>query len=273
MVLATVLAGMLLRWRHREYRLEAGLFNAATLLADLGHYSEAEAALRDVLAIIRESWGERNQSVLSLQLNLVTVLWNSGKHAEAERLLSVTLKTAEDACGRGHPVVAECLYQQGYMLKEAGDLTAAKAKVREAIRILRRSKAHFLSPGSRRARIADYLAVLGIVLLGQHEYEDAENYLRECLEIRTEQLPEHWTRFHAMNLLGVALARLGKLEEAEPLLLEGYAKMNPPASNTARKLEALERIVVFYEAWGKLEQAAEWRAKLAATTGPASESP
>ena len=56
---------------------------------------------------------------------------------------------------------------------------------------------------------------------------------------------------------------LRRFEEAERLLLESYEKLDPP-SPPLRKLrrgEALERIVGLYEAWGKPEKAAEWRAK------------
>ena len=100
----------------------------------------------------------------------------------------------------------------------------------------------------------------------------------------------HWLIFNTMSVLGESLAgqaadrsltvaaRIEKLREAEPLLLEGYEGMkdNPEAPDE-RKREALERIIKLYEAWdaaepgqGYADQAAEWRAKLP-TTQPASE--
>ena len=70
-------------------------------------------------------------------------------------------------------------------------------------------------------------------------------------------------------------ARIEKLREAEPLLLNGYAKLNenaesiPEAARTLRLRQALERIVKLYESWDAAEpgqgydaEAAEWRAKL-----------
>ena len=65
-------------------------------------------------------------------------------------------------------------------------------------------------------------------------------------------------------------ARIEKLREAEPLLLEGYEGMNDHTDAPEdRKREALERIVNLYETWRAVEpetgydaQAAEWGAKL-----------
>jgi hypothetical protein len=39
--------------------------------------------------------------------------------------------------------------------------------------------------------------------------------------------------------------------------------MVPPERQAHRKREALERVVAFYEAWGKADKAALWRAKAA----------
>ena len=98
-------------------------------------------------------------------------------------------------------------------------------------------------------------------LLKQAKYADAEPLLRECLVIREKELPDHWLRWNALSMLGEALSGQGKHAEAEPLLIEGYEKMLPPDPLSFRKREALDRIIALYEAWGKPDKAAEWRAK------------
>ena len=55
--------------------------------------------------------------------------------------------------------------------------------------------------------------------------------------------------------------------DGEPLLLASYEGMKEreakiPSAGKPRLTEALERIVQLYDAWGKQEQAAEWRGKL-----------
>ncbi len=65
------------------------------------------------------------------------------------------------------------------------------------------------------------------------------------------------------SLLGETLSRTGRREEAETLLLDGYAGLtdNPHAPDSYRR-EALQRIVELYDVWGELDKAAEYRAKL-----------
>ena len=62
--------------------------------------------------------------------------------------------------------------------------------------------------------------------------------------------------------------------DAEPLLLAGYEGMKEreakiPHEYKRRVTEALERLVQLYDAWGKPDQAAEWRVKLEVQKGDA----
>jgi hypothetical protein len=70
------------------------------------------------------------------------------------------------------------------------------------------------------------------------------------------------------------LAGQEKYAEAEPLIIQGYeglqaraAKIPAPRKNSLD--EAAARIVQFYEAWGKTDQATMWKAKLGMPDLPA----
>ena len=57
-----------------------------------------------------------------------------------------------------------------------------------------------------------------------------------------------------------------KYAKAEPLLLSGYEGLKAreariPVPAKIRLTEAIDRLVQLYEAWGKPEQAAQWREK------------
>ena len=103
-------------------------------------------------------------------------------------------------------------------------------------------------------------------MLKQRRWADAEPVLRECLAIREAVLPEDWSTSAGRSSLGASLLGQGKYAEAEPLLIRGYEGLKarvsgiPPRSRS-RLAEAGGRIVALYEAWGKPEKAAEWRAK------------
>jgi hypothetical protein len=102
----------------------------------------------------------------------------------------------------------------------------------------------------------------------------AEAVLRECLAIREKTQPDRWSTFDARSMLGGSLLGEGKYAEAEPLIVSGYEGMKAreaqlPTTTTRHRLaRAAERIVRLYEAWGKPEEATEWRRKLGLTDLP-----
>jgi tetratricopeptide (TPR) repeat protein len=104
-------------------------------------------------------------------------------------------------------------------------------------------------------------------LLKQQRYTEAESLLRECLKYREQNAANDWATFSTKSLLGGSLLGQNKYAEAEPLLLAGYQGMKQregeiPLERKIRLTEAIERLVLLYAAWGKPEEAAEWRAKL-----------
>ena len=104
-------------------------------------------------------------------------------------------------------------------------------------------------------------------MLKQLKYADAELLLRESLHIREQKKQNDWKTFHTTSMLGGSLLGQMKFADAEPLLLAGYDGMNQretkiPAPDRHRLTDALGRLVQLYDAWGKPEKAAEWRAKL-----------
>jgi eukaryotic-like serine/threonine-protein kinase len=117
-------------------------------------------------------------------------------------------------------------------------------------------------------RAAGILAPLGLSLIQQGKWTDAEPILREALAIREKSKPDEWTTFNTRSLLGGSLLGQKKYDEAEPLIVSGYEgmkareeKIPPPAR--PRLTDSAERVVKLYEAWGKKDEAALWRARLA----------
>ncbi len=75
----------------------------------------------------------------------------------------------------------------------------------------------------------------------------------------------HWRTAEARSLLGEALTGLERYEEAETHLLDGHAGLDaslPGGRRTQKLPSSIDRLVRLYDAWGKPEKAAEWRAKL-----------
>jgi hypothetical protein len=115
--------------------------------------------------------------------------------------------------------------------------------------------------------LASAIASLGLNLLTQTKWSQAEPLLRESLAIREKAVPDDWTRFNAMSLLGAALCGQGRYAEAERFVVPGYEGMTAragkiPVSGKPRLAEAALRVVQLYESWGKIEPAAAWKQHL-----------
>ena len=112
--------------------------------------------------------------------------------------------------------------------------------------------------------VTGYQAALAECLLARSAFADAEPLLRGLCKARSSLTENRWLYYNAVSMHGGALTGLGRFDEAEPLVLEGYAKITPPEIREARRTQALERVVTLYEKWGKKDKAAKWRAKLKA---------
>ena len=123
------------------------------------------------------------------------------------------------------------------------------------------------------------LSNLGLLLLRQGKYADAEPVLRECLTIREKKTADSWTRFNTTSQLGESLLGRGRYAEAEPLLRAGYAGMKAretgiPPLDRVRLAEAADRLARLCEATSRPGEAAEWRAEQAKyPPGPAPRPP
>ena len=115
------------------------------------------------------------------------------------------------------------------------------------------------------------LAKIGGDLLHRNRHATAEPFLREAVEILQKKQPEAVATRNAESLLGGVLLEQKQYAAAEPLLLRGYEGLKAgegqlsPLYARFRVSEAGQRIVTLYEAWGKAEKAAQWRAKLLAS--------
>ncbi|MFN0126191.1 MAG: tetratricopeptide repeat protein [Verrucomicrobiales bacterium] len=115
---------------------------------------------------------------------------------------------------------------------------------------------------------------------------EAERLLREVLAVRQRDSSKSWRTDDVKSRLGGALVsvavtdpgldaegREAKLNEAEPLLLEGCERVQTGATDDKYKRDALERLVRLYEAWNKPDKRAEWQQKLEWLDKPREKSP
>jgi tetratricopeptide (TPR) repeat protein len=175
-----------------------------------------------------------------------------GEPTLAVRQYERALALREAMQGASHPDAAACRNQLAVAYRLAGRTT-------EAALLFDR---HLNSPSH-----ASALAARGLALLLEKKPAEAELKLREALTIRRKIQPGDWTTFDTESTLGEALLDQKRFADAEKPLLSGGEGLQQragaiPAQDKARLTKAIERLVRLYEAWGKPDEAAKWRAEL-----------
>jgi hypothetical protein len=178
-------------------------------------------------------------------------------------LMEKTLKLCKAKLGPEHPNTLTCMNNLAGAYDEVKQFDKAELLFRERLPLVQQKS------GGDSPAYAGALALLGLNLLHQKKWTDAEPLLRECLAIREKTQPDVWSTFNTKSLLGGALLGQKKYADAEPLLLAGYEGMKQreakiPAQHKIRLTEALERLVQLYEALDKKADAAKWHTALEA---------
>ncbi|HLG14769.1 MAG TPA: serine/threonine-protein kinase [Blastocatellia bacterium] len=240
-------------------RLAITLDNLASLLYSKGDYVAAEPLYREALGIFRKVLGNEHPDVAINLNNLATLRYAKGDYDGAEPLYREALATYRKLLGEEHPNLGNIMHNLARTLHAKGDYAAADPLYRRALD-LRRRKLREGHPD-----IAHSLVGFGLFLTDKGTPLDAEPLLREGLEIRRKAFSAgDWRTAEAQSVLGGCLAALKRYDEAEPLLVESYATLKAKRGDRDRTTQqTLKRLISLYEAWGKSEKAAPYRALLA----------
>src|SRR5262249_155649 len=103
-------------------------------------------------------------------------------------------------------------------------------------------------------------------------YGAAAYHVSAVLDARQRLLgADHFDTLVCRLELGTTRLGQGQYIEAEPLLLDAYARLKRhkdkmPATSRARVTEAVNRLIQRYDGWGRPDQAAKWREERVART-------
>jgi eukaryotic-like serine/threonine-protein kinase len=276
--------------------------NLATCYQDVGKLELALPLLEETLKLSRAKQGADHPITLTIMNNLALGYQEAGKLDLALPLLEETLKLWKAKKGADHPSTLTSMNNLALGYRAAGKLDLALPLFQEsAVGIEKRQfqyehAGNFINnlaycleqlkqfdqaelwrrkwlavvkerAGADSVAYAGELAGLGVNLLQQQKWTEAEVVLRECLALRAKQQPDAWTTFSSRSMLGGALFGQKKYAEAESLLLNGYDGMKKheatiPTPGKVRLTDALERLVQLYEAKGNKDEAAKWRKEL-----------
>ena len=242
----------------RSEDVAATLNNLGVLLGQRGDWAGAETLHREALDIIRAVRGPECPEVAAGMSTLGGVLEEKGDLAGAETLYRDGLAMRQRLLGPEHPDTTRSLYALAYLLRARGDPEGAVRLCRAVLALRGR-----VLPDAH-PMVAATLSVEGMSLVDLRRADAAEPLLRESLELRRHALPAgHWLIAASEGTLGACLTSRGRYAEAEVLLLRSHEGLRASRGDThTLTLEARRRLIALYDAWGKPEQAAEWRKTL-----------
>jgi serine/threonine protein kinase len=238
--------------------------NLGAIRYDLGHYSEAEQYDRQALGIV-QSWYGRDNPETAIDLTILArALVFQKRYDEATDLLQQSLAIKERAFGKVHPSVASTLNELGNVASKTGKYPLAKQYFNRMADIYRAvyGEHHYL--------VATALSNLASVYTAEHDWASAEKIFRQVIPLYTEtQSATHINTGIARTKLGRVLLRQRRYAQAEAETRAGYDILSPQMDPKVSWLtNARQDLVEEYDALDQPQQAAKFRAEIAATGSP-----
>jgi serine/threonine protein kinase/tetratricopeptide (TPR) repeat protein len=212
--------------------------------AGLGLYEQAEAHLRQALAIRRRLLGDRHAETAATAIGLARVLQTTRGHEEAFELCNAALAANRALLGQDSPEFARGLVlYAGLLPRVRGDVAGAERAYREALEIYARCY------GPQNEHSAAALGNLGALLLDYFRFDEAEPVMREAYDMAREALgADHPYTIMNGNNLAVLLAERGRADEAETVVSDALDAAQriygPEHPETARLMSQLAGLLL-----------------------------
>jgi tetratricopeptide (TPR) repeat protein len=221
--------------------------------------AQAETLFRNALATRRQLRGAEHADVAQTLLNLGMLLYRKRDYEQAESMLREALAMNVKVLGEEHPDVATTMNNLAFLLRDAGKYDEADGLYQRIVEMDRR----ILGPDHPNAAIT--LVNWANLLQRRGDYQGAVQRYREAIEVKRKTFaPDHWEIATVHSLLGECLTAAKDYPSAEPLLLGSYPIIRATFGDAHNRTKvALRRIADLYDAWGKTDAAAKYRALLA----------
>jgi serine/threonine protein kinase len=238
----------------RHVRLKSTLYQLGHIALGLDELAEAEHWYREALAVLELEYGPDHKDVEPALRLVASVARERGAYAEAASLHRRALAIARST----RQGLALSLFQAGRILIDAEEYSEAEAILRESLAVARKER------GENSVAVIWSQAHLGraVGYLGKHA--EAESLITGARAVARAAQPEtHTIHSSLQSLHGEILGLAGRHEEAESELLSAVTALEAqdgPGGRSTRR--PIMKLAALYEAWGKPQEAAGWRARL-----------
>ncbi|MFN0010065.1 MAG: tetratricopeptide repeat protein [Phycisphaerales bacterium] len=231
----------------------------ARTLIQGGETAEALALLESTLATQRTKLGSDHFDTLTTAGFLSDAYLNSGRLEEAATLRRQVAEGRARTLGPDHAQTLIGFSNLAFVLTDLKQFDEAEAVLLDLL--ARRERLY----GPEHNEVGVTVSLLGGNALAASDGAKAEPLLRRSLAIRIKNNAPTGLRGYVMTSLAAALLLQGKAADAEPLVREGATLVEADARTPTRnKREAFDRAAKVYDALGRTDEAAAWRAKASA---------
>ncbi|MCA8949384.1 MAG: serine/threonine protein kinase [Planctomycetes bacterium] len=238
-----------------------GRLGIALCLEKLEDFDAARAAFVDVVERAGAHLGPEDPDTLSAKNTFAVFLFHrgdiDGALAQFESLHEASVRIA----GPAHPNTVRYASNQALCHERRKRFAAAEAIYREILAARAASGAE--------VELTDLITRFNLVVALHNQ--DAEAKREEALELTDVLLADaarllpadNWRRAVFQQHRGIVLRKLGRYDEAERELVAARAVLEKTLGPTHDRTRSnSEEMVTLYEAWGRPESAAAWRARL-----------
>jgi len=221
-------------------------------------FDEAAELHREALRVRRDVLGKEHPDTLTSMAALAVVLTDKFELDEAEVLASEALEIRLQVLGEQHPRTIHSMYTLARIFKGQEKQAEAEELYERTLRVAREVY------GDGHPLVATLMYGLGLLLRDKGDLESALPLLRAVVQMRSDRLGEHsWKTANARADLGACILRLGHYEEAEKELLAAHQTfVSALGANGSCTLRTVKLLVELYDAWGRAQDAANWRERL-----------
>ncbi len=189
----------------------------AGLLASEGRLTEAEAIMRDVVALNEMVLGPRHPTLAITLNNLGRIYAREGKDADAEETLHRAISIKEHSLGRNHPSLAANLEALATVYLRQAKYALAEALYIRAVRLVEQSL------GDEHPQLAPLLINLAGVYLETDRLNSAEHAYQRALSLSSGPGEELYdTEEDALYGLALLSEKQGRLPRAEGFIAEPW---------------------------------------------------
>lgn len=228
------------------------------LQRQLHRVDEAEALYREALPIQEAVLGDSHPRLVHVLGSLAEVLDQQERWDEAEALLRRSLAIRERAWGVHHSNTAAGLDGLAGHMFRRGDYRQAESLLRRSLELWKETM------GPEHQTVAAALMTLGRTLTELHRYDEADSVFIEAERLRIRASGTQHSNLAVAYVHHAALrVRQQRFAEAEDLLRRAESIVHAVVAEEHHHTQwVYEGFVELYEAWGRPDDAARYRAKL-----------